>query len=58
MKISKEIVVHKTFVSPGDAKCPKKPRDFNVNGRDATAAERRSQPVVRKNSDWQLSKQR
>ena len=46
MKISKEIVVNKKFISPGDAKCTKKPRNLNVNGRDAAAAERRSQPVV------------
>lgn len=45
-KINTELVHIIKYISPGDAKCPKRPTSLNTQGRDAAAAERRARPVL------------
>lgn len=46
MKIHKELVHNIKYISPGDAKCPKRASSLNTDGRDTAAAERRDRPVL------------
>lgn len=44
--ISKEMILNKNYIPPGDMKCPKRASSINIAGREAAAAERHSRPVL------------
>ena len=47
-QITMDMVINNKYISPGDARCPKKCSNLNTCGRDEAAASRRALPVVNK----------
>ena len=46
-RIQSEIVINTKWISPGEAKCPKRSSGLNVEGREKAEKERHSLPVLR-----------